>query len=73
MTYRGDELAIGPLTKEAAAYVCDLLLELTGETVRRIIIGANIARTQSKPARFVIHRRDLEEARRVVLHGNRTE
>jgi len=68
-----DELDIGPLTKQAATLLCEMLQDMPGEQVRRILIGANIARVTSKPARFVIHQRDLEEARRMVERGHGTD
>lgn len=65
----GDDVEIGPLTKQAATLLCTLLRDMPSDQVRRVLIGANIARGKSHPARFVIHQRDLEEARKVVERG----
>jgi len=69
----GDDYDMGPLTKQAASFLCDMLLDMPGEQVRRVLIGANLARTSARPNRFVIHMRDLEEAKRTVERGDRSE
>lgn len=65
-----EDVEIGPLTKQAATLFCAMLKEMPSDQARRVLIGANLSRGKSVPARFVIHQRDLEEARKVVERGN---